>query len=133
MFMFTVSTSRSESALHVTNLARLAVGAKDPRIVRNFPKQTALLNVTVEDVLAQNLGNVVIFSVLEDAPVLSLQIAWHVRTSTMTGCASKNVPRCTFITPQNINGNEIPMENMPMEQHVSRNVQNICSKITAPV
>ena len=57
-------------------LAKLAAGAKEPRIVKNFPKPIAVLSVIKDGVLDLSLGSVVTCSVQEVVLDLSNQTAW---------------------------------------------------------
>ena len=57
-------------------LAKLVAGAKEPKIVKNFRKPIAVLNVIKEGVLDLSLGNVVTCFVLEDVLDLNNLTAW---------------------------------------------------------
>ena len=57
-------------------LVKLAAGAKEPRIVKNFPKPIVVLSVIREGVLDLSLGNVVTCSVQEDVLDLNNLTAW---------------------------------------------------------
>ena len=57
-------------------LVKLAAGAKELRIVKNFPKPIVVLSVIREGVLDLSLGNVAICFVQEDVLDLNNQTAW---------------------------------------------------------
>ena len=57
-------------------LVKLAAGAKEPKIVKNFPKLIVVLSVIKEGVLDLSLGNVAICFVQEDVLDLNSLIAW---------------------------------------------------------
>ena len=66
----------SEIAHLAIQLVKLAAGAKEPKIVKNFPKPIAVLSVIKEGVLDLSLGNVAICFVQEDVLDLNSLIAW---------------------------------------------------------
>ena len=57
-------------------LVKLAAGAKEPKIVKNFPKPIVVLSVIKDGVLDLSLGSVVTCSVQEDVLDLNNQTAW---------------------------------------------------------
>ena len=57
-------------------LVKLAAGAKEPKIVKNFLKPIAVLSVIKDGVLDLSLGNVAICFVQEDVLDLNSLIAW---------------------------------------------------------
>ena len=66
----------NEIAHLAIQLVKLAAGVKEPKIVKNFRKPIAVLNVIKEGVLDLSLGNVVTCFVLEDALDLNNLTAW---------------------------------------------------------
>ena len=66
----------NEIAHLAIQLVKLAAGAKEPKIVKNFPKPIVVLSVIKEGVLDLSLGNVAICFVQEDVLDLNSLIAW---------------------------------------------------------
>lgn len=67
MFGFTILLSRKESVPLATNRARLVVGVKELKTVRNSPKLIAVLNAIKGVVLDRNRASAATFSVPEGA------------------------------------------------------------------
>lgn len=112
-------------ALLAIQLAELAAGAKEPKIVKNFLKPIVVLSAIKEGVLDLNLGNVVTYSVLEDVLDLNNLTAWPVGIFMMMGFANRNVHPCKDTIQSNTSGKRIRMENMPMVPLVFETAQNI--------
>lgn len=85
------------NAQHVTEIVKKVVGVKVVKIARYFPKNFAVHNVPEVDVLARTLENVVIFGVLEVAPVQNQVTVLLVKIFTMTAFVLLNVQLCRRI------------------------------------
>ena len=68
--------NQKEIALLATSLAQRVAGAQDHKTVKNLAKLAVALNATKAGALELNLGNAVIFFVLQDVLVLNNQIVW---------------------------------------------------------